>query len=133
MKGRQVIKVKTDFSKEGLFDFMEQHWAKDQYNSFYVGKPNPLSFEEYIILPATERFMVITYPKKDKIVISVCQTPGGLKNQLITSIPSDGIFFNVYKLSQNMSMEKERKGPAEEVLQKYTEYMRSLLAEAGLL
>ena len=30
-----------------------------------------------------------------------------------------------------MSMEEERKGPAEEILQKYAAYMRQLLENAG--
>ena len=32
-----------------------------------------------------------------------------------------------------MSTEKERKGPAEDILQMYTEYMQKLLGEAGYL
>jgi hypothetical protein len=31
------------------------------------------------------------------------------------------------------SSEKERKGPAEEILLRYTEYMKKLLGEAGYL
>ena len=41
-------------------------------------------------------------------------------------------FINAAKMGSLMSSEQERKGPAEETLQVYTAYMRSLLEQAGL-
>lgn len=139
MIGRQVIRTNRVFTLKELEQFMQEHWDREQYNDFIIGRPTPASIEEYILLPATARFMVIVYSrragglfnKEDKVILSVCNTPEGVKKHLAASIPSHNIFFGAWKISATMSMEKERKGPAEEVLQKYTAYMSELLRAAG--
>ena len=83
MIGRQVIKTNRAFTLEELEQFMQEHWDKEQYNSFIIGRPTAASVEEYILLPATERFMVIVYARKagglfnkeNKVILSVCDTP----------------------------------------------------------
>lgn len=135
MIGRQVIETSKAFTLVELEQFMKEHWDTKEYNSFFIGKPTPTSIEEYILLPATKRFMVIVYSRKagglfnktNKVILSVCDSPEGIKNRLISSIPSHNIFYNIWSISESMSIEKERKGPAEEVLLKYTEYMKELL------
>ena len=139
MIGRQVIKTNRAFTLEELEQFMQEHWDKEQYNHFLMGRPTAASVEEYILLPATGRFMVIVFSRKagglfsrdNKVVLSVCNTPEGAKQDLFRSIPSHNIFFGKWKISTTMSMEAERKGPAEEVLQKYTAYLAELLKAAG--
>lgn len=139
MKGRQVIETTRAFTLTELESFMAENWDRPQYNDFMIGRPTPASIEEYILLPATERFMVIVYSrkagglfsKKDKVILCVCDTPDGAKEKLLHSIPSKNIFYNLRSMSVTMTSEKERKGPAEEALQKYAEYMRSLLNTAG--
>ena len=139
MIGRQVIKTNRAFTLEELEQFMQEHWDKEEYNRFIIGRPTAASVEKYILLPATGRFMVIVFPRKaggifskdNKVVLSVCDTPEGAKQDLIRSIPSHNAFFGAWKLSATMSMEDERKGPAEEALQKYTEYLKRLLKSAG--
>ena len=139
MTGRQVIKTNRAFTLEELAQFMQEHWNKDQYNHFIIGRPTAASVEKYILLPATGRFMVIVFPRKagglfsrdNKVVLSVCNTPEGAKQDLFRSIPSHNAFFGAWKISTTMSMEEERKGPAEEALQKYTEYLKGLLETAG--
>lgn len=141
MIGRQVIDTNRAFTLEELNAFMEEHWDREEYNDFFIGKPTQASFESYILLPATQRFMVIVYGRKkgglfnktDKVILSVCDTPSGISERLIDSIPSRNAFFGAYKISSIMSTEDERKGPAEETLQKYAAYMRELLKEAGYL
>ena len=141
MIGRQVIPTNRAFTLEELEAFMQAHWDKQEYNDFFLGKPTAGSLQEYICLPATQRFMVIAYGKKagglfnkeNKVVLTVCDAPGGIVERLATSVPSNNIFFGIWKTSTVMSTEKERKGPAEEVLQKYTAYMKKLLGEAGYL
>lgn len=129
MKGRQVIKTNKNFeSKEALFAFMQEHWNKEEYGDFFIGKPTPGSISEYICLPATQRFMVITYPKKNKVVLTVCDAPAGLKDKLITSIPTKGnLFASAAKMAVLASSEKERKGPAEDILLAMTAHMRDIL------
>lgn len=139
MVGRQVIKTKREFSLEELYDFMAEHWDTEEYNHFIIGRPTAASVEKYILLPATGRFMVIVFPRKagglfskdNKVVLSVCNTPEGAKQDLVRSIPSHNAFFGIWKVSTTMSMEDERKGPAEDALQKYAGYMQQLLTDAG--
>lgn len=78
--------------------------------------------------------MVIVYPrtgglfrKKNKVVLSVCDTPSGLGDRLRASLPSSSLLYGIWAAGETMSIEQERKGPAEEALQKYTSYMRELL------
>ena len=139
MTGRQVIKTTRAFTLEELEQFMQEHWNKEQYNHFIIGRPTAASVEKYILLPATGRFMVIVFPRKagglfskdNKVVLSVCDTPEGAKQDLIRSIPSNNAFFGAWKGAATMSMEEERKGPAEDILQKYAEYLKGLLKTAG--
>ncbi len=135
MIGRQVIKTNQAFTLEELEQFMRSNWDTEQYNDFVIGKPTAASIEKYILLPATERFMVIVYPRKagglftkdNKVVLTVCNTPQGAEMEIFRSIHSHNAFFGAWKVGTTMSMEAERKGPAEEALQKYTAYMKSLL------
>lgn len=139
MIGRQVIRTNRAFTLKELEQFMQEHWDKEQYNDFIIGRPTSASIEEYILLPATARFMVIVYSRKagglfnkeDKVILSVCNTPEGVKQHLAISIHTHNAFFGAWQISSSMSMEKERKGPTEEVLQKYTAYMSELLRAAG--
>ena len=129
MIGRQVIKTgKRWETKEELLEFMEAKWNREEYGDFFLGKPTSASLGEYICLPATNRFMVIVYPKKDKIVLSVCDAPEGLRSRLIQSIPHQGkLFSSAIAMGELGSYEKERKGPAEDVLQTYTAHMKEIL------
>ena len=138
MIGRQVIKTNREFTLEELEQFMKDHWDTEQYNHFKIGRPTAASVEKYILLPATGRFMVIVFPRKAgglfsrdiKVVLSVCNTPEGAKQDLYRSIPSNNAFFGAWKISTTMSMEEERKGPAEDALQKYAAYLKELLKTA---
>ena len=139
MIGRQVIKTNYAFTLEELEQFMQEHWDKDQYNDFVIGRPTAASIEEYILLPATPRFMVIAYSRKagglfskdNKVILAVCDTPKGAEQDILRSIHSHNAFFGAWKVNTTMSMEEERKGPAEEILQKYAAYMKQLLDRAG--
>ena len=141
MIGRQVITVNKTFTLEELEQFMQANWDKSRFSDFRIGKPTNLSASEYILLPATERFLVIVYPKaagglfsKDnKIVLSVADTPAGAKQALVEYFPAQGTIFSLWQTSKVMSAEKERRGPAEEVLQAYTAHMKDILSENGLL
>lgn len=140
MIGRQVIETKSSFTLQELEQFMRRNWNTEEYNDFFIGRPTAASIEEYILLPATRRFMVIAYSrsggifsKKNKVILSVCDTFAGVGDRLKSSIPSRNLFYNIWSISENMSIEKERKGPAEEVLQKYAAYMHELLSAEGLI
>ena len=139
MIGRQVIKTKRAFTLEELEQFMQERWDKEQYNHFIIGRPTAASIEKYILLPATARFMVIVYSRKagglfnkdNKVILAVCDTPKGAEQDIFRSVHSHNVFFGSWKIKTTMSMEEERKGPAEEILQKYASHMRHLLNDAG--
>lgn len=124
-----------------LLQFMNENWDTETHCRFIKGRPTAVSIEEYILLPATPNYMVIAYPRKpgglfnkeNKVILSVCDTPEGVKTGIVESIPSGNDFFSALKVGLVTSKEKERKGPAEEVLQYYTEYMKELLEKAGYL
>ena len=141
MIGRQVIKTTRAFTLEELEQFMKEHWDGELYNTFLVGRPTAASLERYVMLPATSRFLVIVYSRKagglfnrhNKVVLSVCNTPKGAEQDILRSVHSHNAVFGAWKIHTTMSMEEERKGPAEEILQEYTAYMRRLLDDAGFL
>ncbi len=118
---------------------MQENWDAERYNRFAIGRPTAASIEQYILLPATDRFMVIAYPRKaggffskdNKVILTVCNTPTGAEQEIYRSIHSHNIFFGAWKINTTLSMEEERKGPAEEALQKYAAYMKQLLGRAG--
>ena len=141
MTGLQNIITNKAFTLEELYDFMKEHWDADEAGEFTIGKPTKASIEDYILLPATKRFMTIVYPraagglfnKENKVVLSTAETPEGAFEGLAQTIPTGNIFVGMIQMGSLGSSEKERKGPAEEVLQRYTEYMRKILDEAGYL
>lgn len=139
MIGRQEIIVNKGFTLDELLEFMNANWNTGTHCRFVKGKPTAASIYEYILLPATGNYMVAAYPKKagglfskkNKVVLIVCDTPEGVKTQFATSIPSSSPLFGAVKVGIVLTKEKERKGPAEEALQFYTEYMKELLENAG--
>lgn len=141
MIGRQVIKTNRAFTLEELEQFMQGGWDKEKYNDFVIGRPTAASIEQYILLPATERFMVIVYSrragglfnKNNKVILSVCNTPKGAEMDIFRSVHSHNVFFGAWKVGTTMSMEDERKGAAEEALQKYTAHMIELLSAGGYI
>lgn len=139
MVGRQVIPTNQSFTLEELEQFMQTHWDKEQYNDFFIGRPTAAFVEKYILLPATQHILVIVcsrkagglFSKENKVILSVFDTPAELGARLLVSVPSQNLFFGIWKVSKTLSVEKEHKGPAEDVLQKYAAYMKQLLTKAG--
>ena len=141
MIGRQVILTNRAFTLEELYDFMKDHWDVNEGGSFILGRPTKASIEEYILMPATQRFMTIVYPRKaggmfskdNKVILSTADTPAGAVEGLGQALPTGNIFIGAAQMKSLKSSEAERKGPAEEVLLRYTEYMKKILGEAGYL
>lgn len=141
MIGRQVLLVNKALTLQELEQIMQENWDKEQYGNFKIGKPTKASIEEYILLPATHRFLVIVYPraagglfsKDNKVVLSTADTPEGAKMAIGEYFPTKGPLTKLMQTSSVLNAEKERKGPAEEVLQAYTAHMRDILKKKGLL
>lgn len=136
-----MLVISSAWTLEDLEAFMKQHGDTEKYNEFEVGKPAPASVEKYVLLPATPRFAVAAYTraagglfsKENKVILTTVQTEKGAAEMFLRGIPTGNVLAGVAQTGSVMSTEKERKGPAEEVLLKYTEYMKSLLKEAGYL
>ena len=141
MKGRQVILTNRAFTHEDLLRFMTERWDTEKYNSFLTDPALKLYTDRYVLLPATERYMIIVYSRaagglfsrKNKVVLSILNTPAGAREMMLRSIPTHNIFFGAAKIAGTMSDKADRGGPTEDALQKYAAYMRSLLQEAGYL
>ena len=126
---------------EELAQFMEENWDKEAYGNFTVGRPTKISIEEYILLPATHRFLVIVYPRKagglfskeNKVILSVADTPESAEIAFAEYIPVNGPIFKLWQTGSVLSSEKERKGPAEDALQEYAAHMRDILKKNGKL
>ena len=139
MIGRQVILTSRAFTLDELYQFMEEHWDKETHNSFVLGSPTSMSVQKYILLPATERFLTFIYPakagglfnKNNKVVLSTANTPSGMAESFLRSVPAKNILFGAAAIGSQMSSEQERKGPAEDALLAYTAYMRELLEKEG--
>ena len=141
MIGRQVILTNRAFTLQELEQFMQEHWDKEQYGSFMIGRPTKASIEEYILLPATHRFLIIVYPrakgrffnKDNKVILSTADTPEGAQTAIAEYFPTRGPLTKIWQTGSVLSAEKERKGPAEEILQAYAAHMRDILQKNGLL
>ncbi len=141
MIGRQVILTNKAFTLRELEQFMQEHWDKEQYGNFMIGRPTKASVEEYILLPATQRFLVIVYPrakgglfnKDNKVILSTADTPAGAQIAIAEYFPTRGPLTKILQTGSVLSAEKERKGPAEEILQAYTAHMRDILQKSGFL
>lgn len=133
IKGREVIKVSFTWTLDQLAEFMEDKWDTEEFGEFQIGKPTPLSMEEYILLPATPNCLVIAYARKGKIIFSVADNSTGAVRLAATAVPTRGPIAGIYQASMSVNRTKEMKGPAAEVCEKYAENMKKLLAEAGLM
>lgn len=141
MIGRQVIPISKSITLQELAQLMQAHWDKEQYGNFRIGRPTRASVEEYILLPATQRFLIIVYPraagglfsKENKVILSTADTPEGAMLGVAEYFPTKGPLTKLWQTGSVLSAEKERKGPAEEVLQACTAHMRDILKKSGLL
>ena len=141
MIGRQVLPINKSITLQELEQIMQENWYREQYGNFVIGKPTKASIEEYILLPATPRYLVIVYPraagglfsKENKVILSTADTPEGAKMAVAEYIPTKGPLTKLWQTSSVLSAEKERKGPAEEALLAYTAHMKDILKRNGLL
>ena len=133
MKGREAFAIKKTFTNEELLQFMEEHWNKEEFGSFTFGRPTSLSISEYIMLPATENFIVILYPKKEKLVFSVAD--GNLKGlgMSAATVATNSLILKFATANQSMNRSKEMRGPAHEIMMVYANHMKELLKAEGLM
>ena len=134
MIGRQVIPINKSITLQELEQLMQENWDREQYGSFRIGRPTRASIEEYI-------FLIIVYPRaagglfsrENKVILSTADTPEGAMLGIAEYFPTKGPLSKVWQTDSVLNAEKERKGPAEEVLQACTAHMRDILEKSGLL
>ncbi len=144
MKGRQVIEVNREFTLEELAQFMDERWDRERFSDFYIGHPSGASSPQYIILPATERWCTIVYPKEvgglfkktAKIVLTSTYTLAGTAKMMEhgNRIGRDeSTYYKIQSAKDQRELNDEMRGPAEEILQEYTGHLRFLLQQAGYI
>ena len=125
MKGRQVIATEKSWGFDELLRFLRDRWDESvsvlpkEFNS------RPI-IGRYIVLPGTPKFCIMVYPNKKGVVLMTYPTDDEHKVGLADT--ASGLFRpNIGGALRSRAREKERVGPAEDVLLMYTEYVRGLL------
>lgn len=121
-KGELTYRVRiTDKGKTKNFRFEKRQSGKKQVEKIRSRNiPHLLNYQ-------VDNFLVTENSSRK-------ETPAEDKSPMVLRIHEKvrNIFFGTAKVGVVMSKEKERKGPAENALQYYTEHMRELLQENGL-
>jgi hypothetical protein len=68
-----------------------------------------------------------------QVILSTADSPEGAQIAIAEYLPVRGPLLNILQTKSVLSAEKERKGPAEEMLQAYTAHMKEILKKNGLL
>ncbi len=130
MAGIRTLKANKTFTLQELGQFMTDHWDRREYNGFFGGKPSAGSIKPCIMLPATPRFMVlIGTGRNGKIMLSTYEMNASFARAFQEIAPKMSERFQTVQPDKKMTANKEKKGPAESVLQIYTDYLESLLKE----
>ena len=125
MKGKQVIRTGKTWEFDELLEYLRDRWDEGF-------SPKPVKFDSrpvigtYMVLPCTRRYCVMIYPNSKGVNLITYPTDDEFLVRLMDNVPGND---SLAELSRHFSREKERKGPAEEKLLEYTEYVRSLLVD----
>lgn len=146
MKGLDSFEINREISLDELVSFMEAHWDKAEYGEFVVGDPidsNPDPKTKYIILPASESWCVIIYPKvgglfKKKSQIKAACT---YTKQGAGKLTKYGAKINHYETTGEKikdaknakELNQEMNTVADGIMRQYMDYLRELMREEGFL
>ncbi len=143
MKGRQTIDTNRAFTLDELAQFMGARWEQGTHNEFRLGHPtNPAAPDRYIVLPATDNWCTIVYPKtgglfkkQPKIVLTSTYTTAGATWLAEHGPPMmrDSLEEGIRQSKKARALNQEMVGEAEEYLLWYTAHLRELLGAAGFL
>ena len=143
MKGRQTIVINRAMTPEDVLKFMEEHWDKEKMSEFGTTKKSSGALE-YVVLPATEHWDIIIYPKaagglfnkENKIVLSAARALHAIDPSRVDYarfFRDKDTFDRIKDSKEAIDLNKEMMGPCEDALQEYTGFMKKLLEEAGYL
>ena len=142
MKGMDSFETTREMTLDELAQFMDEHWDRDQYNDFKVGHPTAANAkDQYIILPASENWCVIIYPKtgglrKKKYEIKLActyTTPGATKLLEREHSVFRKKTVDVKRAKNAVNLNKEMQTVADEALRIYSDYLKQLMREAGFI
>lgn len=130
MKGRQIIRTDKKWGFDELMRFLRDRWDED-----FSRKPEEFTSRpvigRYMILPGTLKFCVMIYPCSKGVALITYPADGDIMIKFANDVryPADASGTRTFFSSS--STEKERTGPAEDILLEYTEYVRKLLESAS--
>ena len=138
------LHTKRLLTLDELAQFMEEHWDRDQYNDFRVGHPTSASASvRYVILPATDSWCVIVYPKgpglfskKNKVKLACTYTTAGAMKSLDRGAPRfvayNSVTAGIQRSKNAKELNQEMRTASDGFLTEYAAYLRELLSNAGL-
>ena len=143
MKGRQTIVINRTMTLEDVLKFMEEHWDRETMSEFGTRRKSDGTLE-YVVLPATENWDIIIYPKaagclfnkENKLVLSAARSLHAIdpsKVNYARFFRDKDTFDRIKDSKEAIDLNKEMMGPCEDALQEYTGFMKKLLEEAGYL
>lgn len=135
MIGRQVLKLRNYYSLQELKERADAFGARET-EECRIGRPTAASIEEYLLIPATEHYLVAAimrrsgfFSRSNRLVLFVCDTVSGVLDHAVTSVRSKSILLGCKQLRLTHSLEEERKGPAEATLLAVTDCMREIFRD----
>ncbi|WP_022764340.1 hypothetical protein [Butyrivibrio sp. XPD2006] len=144
MKGRQTIKINRSMTPDDILHFMEAHWDRENMSEFGTTTKRNGDLE-YIVLPATENWDVIIYPKEagglfnkdNKLVMCAARASHAIDPSKVDYTKyfrrSKDAFDKIKDSKEAIDLNAEMMGPCEDALQEYTGFMKKLLEENGYL
>lgn len=135
MIGRQVLKLRNYYTLQELKEKLDAFGAPET-EECRIGRPTAASVEEYLLIPATEHYLVGVimrrpglFSRTNRLVLFVCDTLAGTINHAATSVRTKSIYLGYKQIKLTHSMEEERKGPAEATLLAVTDCMREIFRD----
>ena len=138
MFGRRTVTTNRTFTVFELYEFMEQHWDKESFGAYSVGRLTPMSKKDCIMLPGTERYLIYIFPRtakglnrRNSIVFSLAYTESGRYDTSSFDTTLSSLLLRAFTFNRTALQESVYKAPAKAALRKYASNMKRLLAEAG--
>lgn len=133
MKGYQSFKLREPMEFDEFVRIVEERWNQEADGEYVIGRPNSVAIgkEEFVMLPATRRHIIIVRPRKKKMTLTTSVNEDGA-SKVFSDVERNvrrGKWVSLFDMFDGDSLDKERNGPAEEALQYYTARMKEMLAD----
>ena len=144
MKGLDSFEINREITLEELAQFMEAHWNKEEYGTFRVGDPMGADTKtKYIVLPASEGWCVIIYPKtggmfkkKTQIKAACTYTSEGAAKLVEHGNKIGRVQTTSEKIKEAKNakeLNQEMNTVADGIMRQYMDYLRELMKQAGFM